>query len=398
MLDINLITLSFQDARLERHYRSSYSRRYRFQSLLAMKVALLLFSVFALLDWLLYPQLVNQLWSIRFGFALPALLLIFVFMSGQAYFRHGQQLMALSLIVANVAIVVMIVVIPTDMNDVYVAGLMLVALYGYTVARLRIVWASLGNWSGVLAYNLAHIWWGDASTWDLIAGNFFCIATNVLGMVANYSLEYDSRRGFLLRQDLRRERSRLSTVNKRLQKQSLTDDLTLLANRRNFFSHFQEEWRRAKRKHQFLSLIMIDLDHFKRVNDQHGHQAGDQCLQQVAQILASHARRAGEMAARFGGEEFVLLLPGLSPDLACEIAETVRSDIAATAFSIAPQTISNGLRLTISCGVACAIPDAENTLENLLLKADQAMYEVKRQGRNGVICADVSFAGEKNQA
>lgn len=386
MLDINLITLSFQDEGLERRFRSGYSRRYRFQSLLAMQVALVLFSLFAVLDWLLYPQLVAQLWSIRFGFALPVLLLIFFFLLGRAYFRYGQQLMSLSLVVANLAIVGMTVVIPADMNDVYVAGLMLVALYGYTVSRLRFVWATVGNWFGVLAYNLANIWWGDVSNWDVFAGNFFCISTNVMGMVASYSMEYDSRRGFLLQQELRRERSRLNTVNKRLEKQARTDELTRLANRRSFFEHAQEEWRRAQRKGNCLSLVMIDVDHFKRVNDRYGHQAGDACLEQVAKVLASHARRAGEMAARLGGEEFILLLPDASSDLACEIAEAARSAIAATDFIIAPSSGSVGLHLTISCGVVSAFADDEHTLENLLSQADRAMYEAKRQGRDMVYC------------
>jgi len=386
MLDINLITLSFQDPRLERHFRNNYSRRYRFQSLMAMKVALALFALFAVLDWLLYPQLVKQLWGIRFCLALPALLAILVLLLGKAYFRYGQQLMVLSLIVANVAVVAMTVVIPAELNDVYVAGLMLVALYGYTVARLRFVWATAGNWFGVIAYNLANIWWGDASHWDLVAGNFFCISTNVMGMVASYSMEYDSRRGFLLQQQLRRERSQLNLVNRRLEKQALTDELTGLANRRCFFERFHEEWRRARREQQYLALVMIDVDHFKDFNDTYGHQAGDACLKQVATVFRQHARRAGDVPARLGGEEFVLLLPDASPRSACEAAEAVRKGVAEMEIHIPQQGLPVGRKISISCGIAAVVPEPELGPESLLAQADKALYQAKEQGRNRVVC------------
>ncbi len=391
MLDINLITLSFQDPRLERHFCNSYSRRYRFQSLLAMKVALALFALFAVLDWLLYPQLVKPLWGIRFCFAFPALLLILFLLVGKAYFRHGQQLMVLSLIVANVAVVAMTVVIPAELNDVYVAGLMLVALYGYTVARLRFVWATAGNWFGVIAYNLANIWWGDASHWDLVAGNFFCISTNVMGMVASYSMEYDSRRGFLLQQQLQRERSQLNLLNRHLEKQALTDELTDLANRRSFFEHLHEEWRRARRDRQYLALVMIDVDHFKDFNDTYGHQAGDECLKQLAVVFRQHVRRAGDVAARLGGEEFVLLLPETTPQSACEAAEALRKGVAGMEIRIPQQGLLVGHHISISCGIAAAVPERELNPESLLARADKALYQAKALGRNRVAC---SVAGD----
>ena len=392
MLDINPITLTFQEPDVERSFRESYNRRFHFQSLMAMGMALLLFCAFGVLDWLLYPDLVVELWGIRYVYALLPLLLIMLGLAGKPYWRYSQQLMALSLIVGNLAIIAMTVVIPAEMNDVYVGGLMLVALYGYTVARIRFVWASMANWLGLAAYNLANIWWGDASQWDLIAGNFFCASTNLLGMVACYSMEYDTRRGYLLQLALKEERSRLNEVNRRLEKQALTDDLTKLSNRRSFFEHYHEEWRRAKRHSQCLALIMIDVDYFKRVNDRYGHQAGDECLKLIGGVLASHARRAGEMAARLGGEEFILLLPDASAEKACEVAEAMRSDIASLEFIVGGPTAATGLHLTISCGTACDIPDDELSPEKLLSRADKAMYEAKEQGRDLVVCRDIAVA------
>ena len=394
MLNVNLITLSFQDPRMERAFRASYGRRFHSQNLLAMGLALLLFCFFGVLDWLLYPQLVQQLWAIRYVFAFLPLLAILLLLSGRYYWRYGQQLMALALLLGNLAVAAMTVVIPAEMNDVYVAGLMLIALYGYTVARLRFVWAAASNWMGLLAYNLANLWWGDASRWDLIAGNFFCVSTNIMGMVASYTMEYDSRRGFLLQQQLRRERQRLGVLNRelqdanqRLKKQALTDELTGLANRRQFFARLQEEWRRARRRREYLALVMIDVDYFKVINDRFGHQSGDQCLKQLAQVLQEHGRRAGEMVARLGGEEFALLLPGCGAERACKIAEDLREDVARLDISLPHSPGRVAVHPTVSCGVASLVPDEYHAPEYLLFLADQALYDAKDAGRNRVACS-----------
>lgn len=379
---------------MERAFRASYGRRFHSQNLLAMGLALLLFCFFGVLDWLLYPQLVQQLWAIRYVFAFLPLLAILLLLSGRYYWRYGQQLMALALLLGNLAVAAMTVVIPAEMNDVYVAGLMLIALYGYTVARLRFVWAAASNWMGLLAYNLANLWWGDASRWDLIAGNFFCVSTNIMGMVASYTMEYDSRRGFLLQQQLRRERQRLGVLNRelqdanqRLKKQALTDELTGLANRRQFFARLQEEWRRARRRREYLALVMIDVDYFKVINDRFGHQSGDQCLKQLAQVLQEHGRRAGEMVARLGGEEFALLLPGCSAERACKIAEDLREDVARLDISLPHSPGRVAVHPTVSCGVASLVPDEYHAPEYLLFLADQALYDAKDAGRNRVACS-----------
>ena len=379
---------------MERAFRASYDRRFHSRNLLAMGLALLLFCFFGVLDWLLYPQLVQQLWAIRYVYAFLPLLAILLLLSGRYYWRYGQPLMALALLLGNLAVVAMTVVIPAEMNDVYVAGLMLIALYGYTVARLRFVWAAVSNWMGLLAYNLANLWWGDASRWDLIAGNFFCVSTNIMGMVAGYTMEYDSRRGFLLQQQLRRERQRLGVLNgelqdanQRLEEQTLTDELTGLANRRRFSSRLQEEWRRALRQKENLALVMIDVDHFKAVNDRFGHQAGDLCLKRLARVLQEHGRRAGETVARLGGEEFALLLPGCGAERACKIAENLREDVARLDVSLPHSPGRVAVHPTVSCGVASLVPDEHHAPEYLLFLADQALYEAKDAGRNRVACS-----------
>ena len=159
--------------------------------------------------------------------------------------------------------------------------------------------------------------------------------------------------------------------------QSRTDTLTGLANRRGFEEQLQAALARCKRNGQPLSLVLLDADHFKRFNDQHGHQAGDLALQALAQALREAARRAGDLAARWGGEEFVLLFEGMPPQLAAERVEVLRAALAALpsggdAPLVAP--------LTVSAGLALARP--QDSAESLMQRADAALYRAKANGRN----------------
>jgi diguanylate cyclase (GGDEF)-like protein len=157
--------------------------------------------------------------------------------------------------------------------------------------------------------------------------------------------------------------------------------LTGVANRRHLDAVLQAEWQRALRQGHLLALAMIDLDHFKRFNDHYGHLAGDQCLRQVASVLAGHAKRSGELVARYGGEEFAVILPGLGPEQAMEWAEDLRSRVAE--LQIAHQDSDQGV-VTISCGVVAMVPTGERVAVDLIRLADQALYRAKSAGRNRV--------------
>jgi len=159
--------------------------------------------------------------------------------------------------------------------------------------------------------------------------------------------------------------------------QSRTDALTGLANRRGFEEQLQSALARCKRSGQPLSLVLIDVDHFKRFNDLHGHQAGDRALQALAQALRDAARRAGDLAARWCGEEFVLLFEGLPPQLAADRVEALRR--ALMALPSGPEA-ALAAALTVSAGMALARPD--DAPESLLQRADEALYRAKANGRD----------------
>jgi len=172
----------------------------------------------------------------------------------------------------------------------------------------------------------------------------------------------------------------LATANRELEKLSRQDGLTGIANRRYFDSYLQNEVLRAARDRTSLSLILSDVDYFKAFNDCYGHQAGDDCLKQVAAAFGSAGRRPADLAARYGGEEFAMVLPGTASEGAIDVAQAVDRIIAGLAIAHARSGVSQ--RLTLSQGIVALIPEKGTAPEDLIRRADQALYQAKQQGRN----------------
>jgi diguanylate cyclase (GGDEF)-like protein len=178
------------------------------------------------------------------------------------------------------------------------------------------------------------------------------------------------------------ERTReLELMNAQLAVLSATDGLTGIANRRAFDDIFTREWRRTTRTGESLALVMLDVDYFKSYNDHYGHLSGDDCLREIAQLLAAHYRRTGDVVARFGGEEFVLLTRVIDRevDAAYLAAEGVRQALQALAL---PHANSPFGVVTASIGVAVGLPTNDTLAQAMLQEADKALYQAKAEGRN----------------
>lgn len=184
------------------------------------------------------------------------------------------------------------------------------------------------------------------------------------------------------------DQEKLREVNSLLSELSIRDSLTGLYNRRYFDAALQTEWNRASRNGEKMSLMMMDLDCFKALNDHYGHPAGDACLRDVASCLSEHRRRSYDVLARYGGEEFVCLLPGADEQSAKEIAETLRCAVEGLALLNEHSRVSNVL--TISIGVVSIWDYASATLETFIQQADEALYEAKRMGSNCVHAVSTS--------
>jgi diguanylate cyclase (GGDEF)-like protein len=179
---------------------------------------------------------------------------------------------------------------------------------------------------------------------------------------------------------LEQAQTALQKANESLRLLSITDGLTQVHNRMYFEQQFEQEWRRCARQGLTLSILMIDADHFKKLNDSAGHLVGDSCLRAIAAEIQGHFKRAGELVARYGGEEFIVLLPDTNQSKAVAVAETLRLAIENLPLEEADQRY----RITISIGVSTTNPALEQQAAQLLATADAALYEAKEAGRNRV--------------
>lgn len=174
--------------------------------------------------------------------------------------------------------------------------------------------------------------------------------------------------------------AQVEAANRQLQAQALMDGLTQIANRRCFDETLRQEWRRLAREQQPLSLILCDVDYFKRYNDTYGHPAGDACLVTVAEALTQAIRRPADQVARYGGEEFVMLLPNTTLAGACCLAEKARLALASRQLRHEASEVSDWV--TLSLGVASIVPRHQASPAGLIKAADQALYQSKTNGRN----------------
>jgi diguanylate cyclase (GGDEF)-like protein len=172
----------------------------------------------------------------------------------------------------------------------------------------------------------------------------------------------------------------LSAANQRLEELSQQDSLTGIANRRAFDFLIERQFREAKRRGESFSVALCDIDHFKAYNDRYGHLAGDECLKQVAAALARACKRPTDVAARFGGEEFALLLPETTTEGAVQVVERARQEVAALGIAHADSTTSNCV--TFSAGIASFATERDKASLDLAARADQALYRAKQLGRN----------------
>src|SRR5690606_4735256 len=178
-----------------------------------------------------------------------------------------------------------------------------------------------------------------------------------------------------------RSRLLLEERARQLEVLSLTDTLTQIPNRLYFERRLAMEWASARRAHLPLSVAIIDLDHFKSINDTHGHPFGDECLKATANALQSELLRTTDEVARYGGEEFIVLLPQVSLEGAVAVAQRLLESV----HEVVVTSGSASTRMSCSIGVACTIPAQPGSADALIKAADRALYEAKQQGRNRVV-------------
>jgi diguanylate cyclase (GGDEF)-like protein len=199
-----------------------------------------------------------------------------------------------------------------------------------------------------------------------------------LGVIISWLLD----RIFRHQQLLQTSQIALRLANQELEKLANLDGLTQVANRRFFDHYLQQEWSRAQRNQTPLTLILCDIDYFKRFNDTYGHLQGDACLVQVAQGLKDSVQRPGDVVARYGGEEFALILPETSLAGGEEVAQRLQAQVKQ--LKIEHRGALTGTYLSVSVGVACMIPLPDSSADRLIAQSDENLYIAKQRGRDQV--------------
>ncbi|MDD5217732.1 MAG: GGDEF domain-containing protein [Candidatus Omnitrophica bacterium] len=328
----------------------------------------------ALIDPYVIPTIAPVAFLMRFGIVIPVIVASLIY----SFFMKNEtvlQLMGILMVTsAGISAVLMMLWDPGVGGYIYIGGVLLVILYGYIFIRLRFFYASLAGWVVAISYLLAAFL--KHEDWPvLISNSFFCLIANAIGMSASYSFELSLRNQYVTSIGMKR-------VNRELQRLSNLDSLTKIANRRFFDTRLDYYFERAKITSTPMSLIIIDVDFFKAYNDSLGHLSGDDCLVRVADRVRRHAKSSGDLTARFGGEEFAMILVDCPREVAAQIAEEIRREVMTLGIRHPCSPISTVI--TISLGVATWVPGKDGGSGKLVREADAALYRAKANGRNRV--------------
>jgi diguanylate cyclase (GGDEF)-like protein len=372
------ILLRFPDAELERHFLLSYRAAARPWIRMSLVVALSTVLGFTVIDhWLLVgPRLARpDIW--RFGLQLPLVLIMLVLTTPRLYLRWYQPAIQLAAPLFGVGTVLMAVEATPAQLPLVAARLLLAAFYFYFMLGLTFNAALRTNGALMLAYALAALGGAIAvpvATYSL----FVLLCANFIGGAGCYALEYANRVAFL-------ERRRLAEV-------ATHDGLTGLLNRAALEEQARNLWQHAQLAQLPVSLLLIDIDHFKAYNDRYGHQQGDRCLREVAAAVGGAARRRPlDVVARYGGEEIIAVLIDSGRAEAAGVAEGVRRAVAE--LGIAHSASSTRAHVTVSIGVTTVEPGGDYCHERSVRRADVALYATKAHGRDGW-----AFNGPENDA
>jgi diguanylate cyclase (GGDEF)-like protein len=389
--EIHAFSLSFGGP-LEREFMDDYLKKSLGQVRLTLIVGTLFYCGFGILDAAVAPGATRTLWAIRFAGFLPFSAVIYLLTYLRLFDKIWQGAMALWGLAGGLGIVGMFGAVQGEARNSYYAGLIIVFIVLYTWSRVRFIWATLTGWLIVVAYEAVTIGVLHSPSQVVWTHTFLFIGTNILGMLACYSIERYARADFVMARLLQEEQEKVRRANQELAERNEElkglaefDDLTKIPNRRMFEQELKRGWRRMVRTSRPLTLLLCDVDNFKAFNDTYGHQTGDECLVKVARAVQDSARRPGDYAARYGGEEFAVILQDTGIEGAQYVAERICQTVRNLAIVHAGSTVAK--TVTISVGAASIMPTHEREPRALVRKADESLYQAKGEGRNRVVVA-----------
>ena len=343
-------------------------------------VSLLIYDLFLITDRMMIADVFGTALIVRLVIFTPIALLIFLVVWRRPSPFVRETLETAVTVLASLSVVYLFVISNSANAIFYHPGLALVLMYGNVVVRLRFRFALVASVATIAAYVVTQ---GSFGRLPLDVGvlyvTYLC-ATAIFTLIANYTIERDQRFQYLVSLRERCRRVALTAVNTRLSELSRRDPLTGIANRRALDDYLERVPGRPRQ--DAIAVVMIDIDHFKLFNERYGHQGGDECLQRVAHAIRDSLHRSGDMVARIGGEEFVVVLPGADVRAAADIADNIRQRVVELGI---PHELSPDLKyVTISAGVAALDLTKMADAKSILAEADAALYRAKSGGRNRV--------------
>ncbi|CAH1043183.1 diguanylate cyclase [Halomonas sp. TD01] len=349
-------------------------------------IAASIYSLFLINDYSFRPDSFVTAVQLRIGVMLPIGLTILWWVYRGVAPAIRETLMATTIVVAMLVscLIFSTSTEPYSYLDVFSFGLILVV--GNIIYPLRFSYACVSSGIGVLIMLVFIVDYDPMPQEAKRLAMFSIVAKALFTLFANYRLERSERTAYLLVLKEKIWSGYYLEDNRKLSRLSVTDPLTNIANRRQFDTLFPLRWQEAIDKHNFLGLMVIDIDFFKAYNDYYGHLQGDQCLRQVATTIQANSRDS-DLVVRFGGEEFVVLMPNATLQAVRQAAERIRHSIEA--LYIPNEGCHEQRLVTVSIGAALLRPTKRFTPDDFLAHSDAALYEAKRRGRNCVWMANV---------
>lgn len=367
-------------ARLERQFQDYYAKTFRNYRRASMMIALLVIGAVGLLDVVVFGEYWKTIALVRYGLGVPFVTIAGVLVFSKYYERLQQQIITQCCLFISFTATVLLLVGPDSAYPLYLSAYLLLALFAGTIARLAFRRAAMVMLLTFIGFNCLILWWRPQPIEVIASYNAYFACCALMALAANFYMEMSIRREFVHSKLIRLERSQLKDVNQQLQHMATIDPLTGVNNRRQLEKSLDAEWRRASRNNKQLSLLMVDIDAFKKYNDGYGHQAGDNCLERVAKCIDSSFKRSADSVARYGGEEFVVLLPETGAEQAEQLAESLCENVRN--LGIQHEYSEAADVVTLSVGVVTCEPDMNGNFEKMVHWADLALYEAKESGRN----------------
>jgi diguanylate cyclase (GGDEF)-like protein len=360
--------------RLEAAFEAETSRQRCRQLAIGAFIGLAMYCLALLNDWLVTPDIFFTALWLRLGVVTPIFLAVTarLFFNPSVFVREGG--VAFGTVLAVASSLYLMIASDSPFRENQFQYIVLAILYATLLQRARFAYAITTCLACFALYASAHLFMPGHTLRLAISANLIFGGAVFMAFVGAYTLEREQRMNYLLSLRGRLQNRELDAISRR-------DALTELGNRRSL-DETLAGWERDSRIREELSIVLIDIDHFKLFNDTLGHQAGDACLKRIAAIIKGELRDGADQAFRFGGEEFLIALRATDLSTAAGIAERMRRVIEATA--IPHPALSTGAVVTASFGVACAMLGDEVSAAEIIAGADAALYGAKRDGRNRV--------------